>query len=152
MLIRHTCGYETISRPHLWDLDGMPLNAAQDMLFITPRHFYWGDVVHRLSIFGMQMTCSTLLQLRNSNHTNVASQCSLFSSPQQLQVREYFMRFIPTRVFTCKVCPATRVRLLCAKYLHTYHHIHHSLLTPKHYVIIIVKSSGHKWLCTVHMP
>ena len=32
---------------------------------------------------------------------------------QQLQVREYFMRIIPTRAFTCKVCPATRVSVNC---------------------------------------
>lgn len=28
---------------------------------------------------------------------------------KQLQVKEYFMRFIPTRTFTCKVSPSTQV-------------------------------------------
>jgi len=33
-----------------------------------------------------------------------------FTLLQQLQVREYFLKLIPTRTFTCKVSPSTQVR------------------------------------------
>ena len=31
---------------------------------------------------------------------------------QQIQVKEFYMRVIPLRVYTCKVCPSTKVTTL----------------------------------------
>ena len=43
-----------------------------------------------------------------------------YISPKQIQVKEFILLgFIPKRIYSCKVCPSTRVSLSCSP-LYTY--------------------------------
>ena len=64
-------------------------------------------------------------------HPILLSGCSFppLSLPQQLQVKEFYLKFIPYRLYTCKVCPSTNVshrelftntRLVCLISLSTF--------------------------------
>ena len=90
-------------------------------------------------------TCSLLLRIENGGHL-----VECFPTPlQQLQLKEYFMKLIPRCVYTCKVCPSTKVSLWrrlvqsssCVK----------PFLQPNYiFLIIIIPLSG--WFLSIFLP
>ena len=89
-------------------------------------------------------TCSLLLRIEDGGHL-----VECFPTPlQQLQLKEYFMKLIPRRVYTCKVCPSTRVSLW--RRLVQSSSCFKPFLQPNYIFLILIPLSG--WCLSIFLP